>query len=483
MKGVVVAAALLALVACSGGPAARPAPDWVFTPPQPDAGNFYFTGAGTSKEGDQAQAEQTARGAVIDDIMRYIGVKVTSQTTATARASVDSFKSDILQTVTQTGSGRLSGLQVADMYVEKRSGAVTVYLLARFDKTALAKEKKRIEDLFAEQEQAVSGPEAEARSLEAGGDYFAAAVKFLEAATAAATSGLDNARIKFERNLNEAKDALDHIAILKVNDNLTTSVGTPFADPFTARVVAGSTSKDPGIAEVPLTVSYTEVNQDRKQVRRASLKTDGKGNAAFTFPAPSFVGSDKVTMTLDLGASLDALDNLPKDFANEAGGLEDVAAAKRVVFNFTTFSNARGIDTGIAVVALDASGNPLSSGEFASGILTSLSGAGFTVKPLTLDASSIVGKADADIIAAAASGGGSRAIYGTAQVIGTQMDSGSVFAKVSATVTVADLKAGVTLLTVTKSKSAIGKTESAAISAALQQLGQDVGQDIANKLR
>jgi hypothetical protein len=48
---------------------------------------------------------------------------------------------------------------------------------------------------------------------------------------------------------------------------------------------------------------------------------------------------------------------------------------------------------------------------------------------------------------------------------------------------VADYKTGQILLTVTKNKSALGKSEAAARSAAFQQLGQDVGQEIANKLR
>lgn len=484
MKRLWIAVTVMAVAACGGMPASRPAPDWISSPPQPDATYFYFTGAGSSATGDQAQAEQTARGAMTDDIMRYIGVKVTSETTATAKASVDSFKSDVLQTVTQTGSGRIAGLQITDTYVEKRNGAVTVYLLATFEKTTLDAEKSRIEALFVEQQQAVSGPEADGKSLEAAGDYYAASVKYMEAAVAAATSGVDNARIKFQRTINEAKDALDHVAVVKLNDNLSTAVGTPFADPFRAKVVAGSVASDPGIGEVSLIVSYATGSGSRRQVTRATIKTDRNGVAAFTYPIPDFVGTDKLTMTLDLEASVAAMDALPKDYAQDVGGLEDVAAAKRVTFALSVFSSARGIDTGMAVAAIDSAGRPISSADFSSGVLKSLSAAGFAVRTLALDASAIVGGKDADIMAAAATAGNpSRVMYGTAQIIGTETDSGSVVANVTATVSVADLATGATLLTVTKNKSAVGSTQAAAIAAALQQLGQDIGQEIANRLR
>ncbi len=486
MKGVTTALLALFLFGCAGGLTAKPAPDWISVPPQPDANYFYFTGAGTSRENDQAVAEQTARGVVMDEIMRYIGVKVTAETEAVAVASVNSFKTDVMQAITQTGSGRISGLQISDKYVETSKSGTTVYLLARYNKTDLAKEKKRIEDLFIEQQQAVSGPEAEAGELESAGNYYGAAIKHIQAAAAAATSGLDNAKIKFERNINGAKDALDKVALVKMNDNLTTAVGTPFADPFTLKVVAGSTAKDPGIPEVALKATYTEIRNDRKQVKTASIKTDAAGVAAFTYPVPQFVGPEKLTMSIDFGAYLDTLDSLPKEYAGMVGALEDIVVAKKAVFTLSTFSAARTLETGIAVAALDDSGSPIPGSDFASGIMKALSDARFSVKLLALDAAGLADKADSDAVAAVSQAAGAkmtRAIFGSAQSAGSESDAGQVFVKVSGTVKVADLKTGAILLTVTKNKSALGKTEAAALKAALQQLGRDIGQDIANKLR
>ncbi len=486
MKRPTLTALVLVLFGCAGGPASTQAPDWVTAAPAPDAVYQYFTGAGTSRENDPAQAELIARGALIDEIMRYIGVKVTSATTAIARASVDTYKTDVTQAVNQSGSGRIAGLAIADKYVEKRSNGTTVYLLARYNKADLAREKKRIEDLFAEEDRAISGPEAEAKGLEARGDFYAAAVKYMEAAAAAARSDVENAKIKFERNMKSAITAVEAIGLVKLNDNLKTSAGTPFAEPFRLKAAAGASAKDPGIPEAGLKASYTEIRGDSKQVKTVTLKTDSDGVASFAYPVPEFVGSEKLTMALDMDAHLKTLGGLPKDFTPMIDALEDAVSAKRAVFVLTVASSAKDVETGIAVIALDEAGNPLPGNDFASGIMKALSDARFSVKVLALDASRIAGREDAEVMEAAAkaaTGKTARAVFGAAQYGGSETEGGNVFVRVSGTVKVADLKTGAVLLTVTRNKQALGKSVAAAQAAAFKQLGQDIGQEIANKLR
>jgi hypothetical protein len=187
--------------------------------------------------------------------MRYIGVRVTADTIAKVKASIDTFKSDVEQTISQAGSGRITGLQIADKYVEKRPEGTTVYLLARYNRADLAKEKQRMEEVFLEQRRAYEGPEREAKGLELSGDYYAAAIKYMEAAVAGAKSGMENARIIFERNVDSAKAAVGRISLIKLNDNLRTAAGMPFADPFSLKVVAGAGAEDQGISGVDLMVS------------------------------------------------------------------------------------------------------------------------------------------------------------------------------------------------------------------------------------
>ncbi len=487
MKWLTSAVLIVFLLGCAGGAAAKPAPDWTSSPPDADANYFYFTGAGTSKEKDQAQAERTARGVVIDEIMRYIGVRVTADTIAKVKASIDTFKSDVEQTISQAGSGRITGLQISDKYVEKRPEGTTVYLLARYNRADLAKEKKRMEEVFLAQIRAYEGPELEAKGLESGGDYYAAAIKYMAAAVAGAKSGMENARIIFERNVDSAKAAIGRISLVKLNDNLKTAAGTPFADPFSLKVVAGAGAEAQGIAGVDLMASYVEIRGDRKQVKTASLKTGDDGTASFVYPVPDFVGQEKLTVALDLRAHLETFDALPRELTRGVvGGLEDVAAQKKAVFSLTAYSTARETQTGIAVALVDESGNAAAAGQFSAGIMKALSDARYTVKALTMEPGRIAGRTDEEVIDAAASaakGGTVRLIFGTAELGDKESEGEDIFMKATATVKVADLKTGQILLTVNRTESAVAKTESAARAAVLQQLGRRVGQEIANKLR
>ena len=282
----VFAAVLLALLlaGCAGGAATRPAPAWVTTPPGEDKDFMYFTSSGSSPEGDQVKAEEIARGALIDSIMQYLGAKITAETTSTARAALDSFQSDVRQQITQTSSGRISGLSLADTWVDRQKARTSVYLLAKFAKADLAREKKRIEAVFQEQVAAVSGPENEAKGLEDEGRHYEAAVKYIEAAAAAAKSDIDNAKIKFERNINQAKAALDRISLVKLNDNLKTAAGKGFAEPFRVKVVTGSMASDPGVPDASLAATYVEIRSGSKQVRTVPVKAGGDGVASVHVP-------------------------------------------------------------------------------------------------------------------------------------------------------------------------------------------------------
>jgi len=493
----VFAAVLLALLlaGCAGGAATRPAPAWVTTPPAEDRDFMYFTSSGSSPEGDQVKAEEIARGALIDSLMQYLGAKITAETTSTAKAALDSFQSDVRQQITQTSSGRISGLSLADTWVDRQKARTSVYLLAKFAKADLAREKKRIEAVFQEQVAAVSGPEDEAKGLEDEGRHYDAAVKYIEAAAAAAKSDIDNAKIKFERNINQAKAALDRISLVKLNDNLKTAAGKGFAEPFRVKVVTGSMASDPGVPDASLAATYVEIRSGSKQVRTVPVKAGGDGVASFAYPVPEFVGSERLTVGLDLAAYLETLRGLsqaalPKDLLQRdvrvmVGGLEDLAAKKRVVFSLEVISQAREVSTSIAVASLDPQGAVVGSNDFSAGILKALTGARFKVRTIAMEASRIVGRSDPEVVADAAvrSSDAARVIFGSAQVTGTEQDGEMTIARATATVKVADAKTGAILLTVARSKTVPAKGAAAAVAAALQKLGEDVGQEIANKLR
>ena len=486
MQRIVTLVLFAALAGCAGVPGLAAPPDWVGNPPGPDAANTWFTGVGTSRGGDRAEAEEIARADLIDGIMRYLGVKVTTETTAVARASVDDYRTEVRQQLTQEGAGRIAGLTVKDRYTEKGKAGVTVYLLARYATADLEREKRRLEEVFREQQEAVAGPEREGAELERSGRLYEAALKYLEAAAAASKSDVDNAAIKFERAMNEARSALERISLLKLNDNLRSAAGAAFAEPFRVKAAAGAGPSDPAVPGLALTVSWADWRTGRRQVATARIRTAADGVAAFVHPVPEFVGAETVTMGIDIAPYLEGFGRLTKDQQGMVDGLEDLAARKRVAFALESYSPAREIETAIAVTALDAAGAPLAGQDFPGGVLKALNAVKFRVKALVLDPAVLSGSADAEVIAAAAKRAGAatrRIVYGTARVESTEADGGMFVATVSGSVKVADARTAEVLLTVSRTRSAVASSAAAAVSAALAGLGEEIGKEIANRLR
>ncbi len=462
-------------------------PSWVYSPPESDDTYAYFTGAGTSKTGDLAEAESTARNAIIDEILRYIGVEVTSKTTAVAKGSLDSFKASITEKLTSKSSGRITSLEISDRWIDKRGKGVTVYLLARYNRAELEKEKKRLQRLFEERVEAISRPEKEGKALVAKGEYFAGVIKFIEASLAAGNSNVDNARVKFERNINNAKAALSMINLIKLNDNLKGYVGKPFNEPFMLKVVKGTTKNSKGISGVSIRVSYYVLSKTgRKRVKSVTLKTDKNGIVAFKYPIPDFVGKSTVTMSLDLYSYLNQLDNLPPKFRNYVDGLEELVLKKRVVFYFETSSYARVVPMGVVVADTDASGKPIEQNETEDGMLSVFGNARFNIKDIDVDKWSVTALPDRKLIPLLKKKAGDRVkrvVYGFAKISGYEREKDVTVVKVSGTVKVVDLEKGEILLTVSKNKSAIGSKVSTALSTAFRKLGEDLAREIVDKLR
>jgi hypothetical protein len=493
MKPVSVTAAIMALlllyIGCASSPGGGPSapPEWVLNPPEADDQYAYFTGSGTSDRGVLAEAEQAARGAVLEEIMRYLGVRITSETTATARASLDDFQTDVVQQLTSTSSGRVTGLEIAEKWQVEQAGGLTLYLLARYNKTDLAREKRRLEEVFQEKIEAVSGPELEAQELASRGQLYQAAVRYLDAATAAFKSDLENAQIKFERNINQASEVVRRIGLVKLNDNLVSYLGQEFEEPFRAKVVNGSTSDDPGVAGASIRVVYKVMRPGgRAAVRTETVKADAGGMVVFRAPAPNFVGKEQLTMSLDMSDAMESLLDVPDALYSQVEGFEQLVLNKKVTFSFESLSAASRISTGVAVFDLDASGNPISLTETSAGLMEKLGQAGFHLDNLPVAVTNIAGRPLAQVIqflSNSFSGQVDRAIFGTAKISDHNQDKNTVIIQVTGTVTVVELGSGRTLLTVNKSKRAQGTNTSAALSTAFKKLGEDIGEAIINELQ
>jgi hypothetical protein len=467
-------------------PPSKNPPAWVLTPPAADARYEYFVGSSSDTGGDAVKAEEQAVYSLIAEITRYIGVTITTETTSQAKAALDSFQAQVIQQVRQTGSARVAGLRVADKFVHRDPSRVTVYVLAQYDRAELQKERDRIAAVFQEQIDAVAAPEARGKQLDGSGDLFGAIKSYIEAAAAASGSNIDNAAIKFERNINNAKAVINKVGLIPLSGALTGEVGSPLPGTFRLKVVAGQRENDPPVRGANIQVSYKEVRSGgRVGVRAVNLQSGEDGVVEFEHPVPTFVGSEKVTMMLDLSSFLIPLDRAPRAFSSYVSGLQDLVNAKRINFEYTVVSRAKNVPTGIVVLDTDASSNPTGSSGTASGILEALSADGFRVRALSFNAATLRGMSDTDVVKnVAASFGGQveRVIFGVIAVDEFEETRGSFQVRVAGTVKAADLRTGQILYSKRMFKRGIGGSSDGAVSAAFRNLGMDFGRDLSRNL-
>ena len=483
MRGALMALlAAFVLLSCAGAPSAKKAPAWTLQTPPPDSTYTYFVGYSDAAAGQTAQATDAATAGLIAEIMRYIGVTISAESSATAKATVDSFQSDMVQTVRQSSTSRVAGFQVAEKYVAERKDGLTVYILGRFETKALEGERRRIAAVFQEKIDAVARPEAEAKALLSAGDAAGAAKKFIEAAAAASGSDIENSAIKFERNLNAAKDAVSRLSLAKLNDRLQASAGTPFAEPFR---VAVRSSAGP-VSGVPVIVSHqARLANGRMVTRNVSLVSGSDGVVSFSHPTPEFVGKATLTVRLDLSAATEPLYGVPDGFRSMVAGLEDEIAAKRVSVEYSVVSAAKSIPTAVLIVDMDSSG-AAAVGTTSSALVSALASNGFAVMTAPLGADAVAGKDDASVLASAKAGLGpavKRFVYGTARIASVRDDNGQKITTVTADVRVVELATGKLLYSSTKQASAVSANEREAVESARRQLGlKAIGEDVVSSL-
>ncbi len=164
---IVILSAALVLAACAS------APDWIYTPPADTAGEVFFTGVGSDSAGDTAKAEEAAQDSLVSSVTKYLGTRVSSESTVETIATLESYKTEINELIREESSAYVSDLRIVDKHTaENRDGSVVVHLLGSYDKNALTAEKERIAALFAERIEAVAGPERDGDELLSAGGGF-----------------------------------------------------------------------------------------------------------------------------------------------------------------------------------------------------------------------------------------------------------------------------------------------------------------------
>ena len=456
-------------------------PDWVTAPPEDNSEYTYFLGVGSAPAGDEGTASADAESLVVSEITKYLGVRITSDTTTTARDALNSYESSLVSVIKERSSANLSGLRIKERWVEQYEDSVNVYILAEYSTPELAAEKLRLAELFKEKQEAISGPEKEGDGLVSEQKHYRAAVQYIEAALAAANSDIENADLKFERNITKARESIDRLSIEKVSAPASTYVDEAFKEDFRVRLFS-----DGNPAEgLPVTVSYKELRENgRKTIRTHTVLTDSEGLAVFEPPVPEWVGSEKITFFLDMRAVTEPLEEVSFKLLQYVDGLEQAVNAKRVTFDFNVLSKAVEIPTCVMVMDVDRSGNPLNKSDTAAGILTELTDAGFDVFLLPVDYR-MTAVSDTELIAIVYEQYGNiydRLIFGTAEISSFEESGSSVIVKVTGKVKAVELESGRILFSASEQKRARGGNNSATISAAFTSLGRMYGEKLVSDL-
>jgi len=479
--GRVSAAIVLAAVlsGCAGGPdlASRRVPDWVLDPPESDAQTEVFV---VSASGETAAlAEEAAGYALLNQINQALGVDITVETSATARASLDSYETDLVQQVTQTGTGRVEGLRVSDRYISEQAGTYVVYLLGEYERGAFVAERARRESLLREERALLRTPEAEADRLVAAGRLTQAISAYVAAASAAAGSGLPEAPVVLERSLQKATEASGRMQLTVASGPATIELGDGDSEPV---VFVLSDDRGNPIGGAGIDISYVERRGSRDTVRTVSSITNDNGEVLFRQPAPQAVGEFSVTARLQTDALQTLLGGLPTEFRDQANALVNGLVNARATHRFIVLSQARTIPTAILIQDLDAAGRMMPGARASAGIVEALSSAGFITRVLRID-ENISALSASEIIAkgAALAGGDRRLVYGTAAIVETRNEDG-ILVKVSGTVTAVDIESGRILYSTSGVKNARSQTSDRAISAAFGELGRQLGEDLAANL-
>lgn len=485
--------AILALVAvfsaasCVSSPKPVKAPDWILTTPPPDATYTYFVASSSDSKGDAALATDDAANALIAQITRFMGVKITVESTGEAKGTLDSYSANVTNVVKQSGSSQVSGFSIKDRYQVREGSAVTVYILAQYVTAELNKEKARIAAVFKEQEDAVAKPEAAGDAAVGAGRVFDAVKSYVEAVVAASGSGIDNAAIKLERNANKARTVLGKLRFVAAGAPTTANIGKEFGKPFQAKLVFGEGESAPGIPGAEVFVTYQRRQSSGRVVTRTErAMSDGAGVVSFTPPPPDFVGKATLSIALNLESTSQLLEKVPASYASIVDAIRDDLSRRSVSFGYTIVSEARTIPTGVAVVDLGDDGKVTGSSVAQGGLFESLAKEKFKTGLSPLDGALVASMDDAAILKAAKAqygAGLSRMIYGTAKIDSATKD-GSMW-QVSARMTVrcVDFATGMVLYGVEKTAIVVGSDEASARRSALVQVARDaVAKDLMSNL-
>ncbi|UTC62963.1 hypothetical protein E4O05_03440 [Treponema sp. OMZ 787] len=263
-------------------------PAWIEKVPEGDENYEYFTASGTNT--NFTLAEMDAKNNLINEIIRYLGVSIKTETTATAVGSAENIEKILKSEISQSSAANIKKLKIKNLYTQKNTETVTVYLLAAYDKQELRKERNRLIKIAEEKILSVSEPEKKADDFFASRKYYSAALYYAKTAHAALSSKIENHEIKFKNNISKTKESLKKIKLNLQKDALE-NPSNDFLIPINI-----------GIDEeaVPLLVSYKSKVKNNSSIIIERIETDKNGVANFILHDEKIDTASRIRIELDI---------------------------------------------------------------------------------------------------------------------------------------------------------------------------------------
>lgn len=263
-------------------------PAWIEKVPAGDADYEYFTASGTNKNFTLAEAD--AKNNLINEIIRYLGVSIKTETTTTALGSIENLEKILKSEISQSSTANIKKLKIKNRYTKKNKDSLTVYLLAEYDKNELRKERDRLLKIAEEKMLSVSEPQKKADDFFESKKYYSAALYYTKAASAALSSGIENGDIKFRQNISNAKESLKKIKLNLQKDSLENT-----SNDFLIPINIGTFEE-----RVPLLVSYKTKVKNTTSIIIEGIETDQNGTANFILHDEKIEPKARIRIELDI---------------------------------------------------------------------------------------------------------------------------------------------------------------------------------------
>lgn len=305
-------------------------PAWIEKVPAGDADYEYFTASGTNKNFTLAEAD--AKNNLINEIIRYLGVSIKTETTTTALGSVENLEKILKSEISQSSAANIKKLKIKNRYTKKNKDSLTVYLLAEYDKNELRKERDRLLKIAEEKILSVSEPQKKADDFFESKKYYSAALYYTKAASAALSSGIENGDIKFRQNISNAKESLKKIKLNLQKDSLEDSLNETLIP-----INIGTTEEN-----VPLLVSYKTKVKNTTTIIIEGIETDQNGTANFILHDEKIEPKARIRIDLDISEIKQILGSKDFDEYQEAlKELQQIIFKQIINFEFKNPENKR----------------------------------------------------------------------------------------------------------------------------------------------